>query len=197
MPSKEDLSRRSPGKVARITNRHRQAFLEALAETASVSRAAEASGIVRTRWYACRRRDSAFAAAWDEALDQGSDALEDEAVRRALEGVEKPVFRGNEVVGYLREYSDRLLILMLKARRPERFKERGSGEVCATVTIEGARDELARRLDRLAAVLSAEASDGPAILGSSSSSVASDLDGRPTELTSSDPTTSGPAAKDL
>ena len=192
MPSNIFLQRQSSGKVVRITARHRQAFLEALAETASVSRAAELSGIGRARWYACRRRDPAFAAAWDEALDQGTDALEDEAVRRALEGVDKPVFRGNEIVGHLREYSDRLLVLMLKARRPEKFKERGSGEVCATVTIEGARDELARRLDRLAAALSAEANEGQAPSNSPSSLEAPELDEEPFE-----PSASTSAAKDL
>ena len=54
----------------------------------------------------------------------GTDALEDEALRRAFHGSERPVFQGKELVGYVRDYSDTLLIFMLKARRPEKYRER-------------------------------------------------------------------------
>lgn len=47
----------------------------------------------------------AFAAEWDEAVDEGTDVLEDVAFRRAVDG------------------SDRLLIFLLKARRPEKFRD--------------------------------------------------------------------------
>src|SRR5574337_1699712 len=69
-----------------------------------------------------------FSAAWDAALELGTDSLEDEAVRRAHEGTLKPVYQGGKKVGTIREYSDTLLIFMLKARRPERFKERLAAE---------------------------------------------------------------------
>jgi hypothetical protein len=36
-----------------------------------------------------RAADEAFARAWEDALEQGTDSLEDEARRRALQGVEK------------------------------------------------------------------------------------------------------------
>jgi hypothetical protein len=39
-------------------------------------------------------------------------------VDRAVEGVERPVFQRGQQVGTIREYSDRLLMFMLKARRP-------------------------------------------------------------------------------
>jgi hypothetical protein len=48
--------------------------------------------------------------------------LEDEAVRRAYEGVERPVFQGGKQVGVVREYSDTLLIFLLKALRPEKYR---------------------------------------------------------------------------
>lgn len=62
-------------------------------------------------------------------MDLGTDALEDEAVRRAHEGVLKPVFQQGKEVGHVREYSDALMVTMLKARRPEKFKDRVASEV--------------------------------------------------------------------
>ena len=44
--------------------------------------------------------------------------------RRALEGVEEPVFYKGERVGVIRKYSDSLLILLLMAKRPDQFRER-------------------------------------------------------------------------
>ena len=50
------------------------------------------------------------------------DALEDEAVRRAYEGVERAVtVAGQREI--IREYSDTLLIFLLKGARPERYRD--------------------------------------------------------------------------
>lgn len=100
-----------------------EAFLEALSETASVVKACEISGLSRRTAYNWRDADTDFAAQWDAALTLGTDALEDEAVRRAREGTDKPVFYKGEICGHIREFSDTLLIFMLKARRPEKFRE--------------------------------------------------------------------------
>lgn len=49
----------------------------------------------RATAYEWREADSEFAAMWDRALKVGVTALEDEAKRRAFEGVDKPVvFKG-------------------------------------------------------------------------------------------------------
>ncbi len=92
--------------------------------------------------YNWRKGDEAFATAWDEALDAGTDALEDEAVRRAHEGVEEPVFYQGEEVARVRKYSDNLLMFLLKGRRPERFRERteisgpGGGPVRVVLSVD-------------------------------------------------------------
>lgn len=104
-------------------------FLSVLSETASVTAASKATGLARSTWYRHRKSDTSFADAWDAALELGTDSLEDEAVRRAHEGTEKPVYQGGRMVGTVREYSDTLLIFMLKARRPEKFKDRVSQEL--------------------------------------------------------------------
>jgi hypothetical protein len=73
--------------------------------------------------YKWRDQDARFAKAWDEAMDLGSDALEDEAIRRGHEGVDRPVYQQGTRIGMIRDYSDTLLIFMLKARRPSRFRD--------------------------------------------------------------------------
>lgn len=79
--------------------------------------------MTRSVVYEWREQEPDFAKAWDAALDRGSDALEDEAVRRAHDGVVKPVYQKGMRCGTIREYSDTLLIFMLKARRPKRFRD--------------------------------------------------------------------------
>ena len=54
--------------------------------------------------------------------------LEDEAIRRAREGVDEPVFYKGEHCGNVRRYSDTLLIFMLKARKPDVYRKRASIE---------------------------------------------------------------------
>ena len=49
--------------------------------------------------------------------------LEAEARRRAAIGVDEPVFYKGEVVGHIRKYSDTLLMFLLKAHWPEKFRE--------------------------------------------------------------------------
>lgn len=65
-----------------------------------------------------------FAAQWDEAIETAIDALEHEARRRAVKGVDEPVFYQGNVCGVVTRYSDTLLIQLLKAHRPEKYRER-------------------------------------------------------------------------
>jgi hypothetical protein len=104
-------------------------FLVSLSLTANVKLACEAARVARSHAYARRSEDSTFAAAWDEALETACDALELEARRRALEGTSKPVFYLGKPVGEVLEYSDRLLIFLLKAHRPEKYRTRIGAEI--------------------------------------------------------------------
>ena len=65
-----------------------------------------------------------FAAAWDDAIEDGTDLLEDEVLRRAKDGVDEPRFYEGEVCGHVRKYSDTLAIFLLKARRPEKYSDK-------------------------------------------------------------------------
>ena len=110
------------GRIHR-TPKGRAKFLEALRNTANVSASCQIAGLPRSCVYDWRAADPEFAADWAAAVELGCDALEDEAVRRGCEGHLKPVFHQGKEVGAIREYSDTLLIFMLKARRPARFRD--------------------------------------------------------------------------
>lgn len=99
------------------------AFCAALAETGIVGRACKAVEISRRTAYNWREEYPDFAKAWDGALKIGVSALEDEAHRRAFEGIEEPVFHQGEVCGTVRKYSDTLAIFLLKAHAPEKYRE--------------------------------------------------------------------------
>ena len=113
----------------------RAVFLAEMAASGAVSSAATRAGVGRTFVYAQRAADPAFAAAWDDALETATDAMEREAWRRGAKGVLKPVYQGGKKVGTIREYSDTLLIFMLKARRPARFRERVEQQHTGNVTV--------------------------------------------------------------
>jgi hypothetical protein len=113
----------------------RPVFLQALNDTGLVKEACRVAGIHRSTAYEERQRNEEFAVAWHDVEEETTERMEREAIRRAAEGVEKPVFQGGQQVGAIREYSDTLLIFMLKARRPERYRENVHVEHSGNVTI--------------------------------------------------------------
>lgn len=103
------------------------AFLAALADTGIICRACEVSGVGRSTVYEWRE-DPAFEARFRLAVDEATERLELEARRRALEGTDKPVYQGGQLVGYIREYSDTLLIFTLKALKPDKYRDNAKVE---------------------------------------------------------------------
>lgn len=89
------------------TDRARERFLTTLRETCNVSAGCRAASISRTAVYAWRRDDEAFANEWEEAEAEAIDNLEGVAYERAMAG-----------------QSDRMLEILLKGHRPERYVER-------------------------------------------------------------------------
>lgn len=118
------------------TEENAKKFLQLLSNSANVTGSAAAAGLTRSMLYEWRDADPEFAKRWDEAVERGNDALEDEAVRRGRDGYEKPVFQQGREVGRIREYSDTLLIFMLKGRRPDKFRDNVRTEITGHVTLE-------------------------------------------------------------
>lgn len=101
------------------------AFLAAYAEMGVVTYSANAAGISRQTHYTWLESDPEYAEQFAAAEQSAIDVLEAEARRRAVEGVERPVgwYKGKPG-GSVREYSDTLLIFLLKGARPEKYSDR-------------------------------------------------------------------------
>lgn len=99
-------------------------FLETLRKTCNVTLAAQAAGVSSSTAYKHRQDDVIFAERWDEALSEGIDLLEAKAHQRAFEGVNEPVFWQGQEIGFVRKYSDGLTMFLLKAHRPDKYRER-------------------------------------------------------------------------
>jgi len=111
----------------KLTKKLQERFLEELADTGSVSTADSVAGTSRTRVYELRKADPTFASAWQDAEEIAVDRLEDQARRRALEGVPEPLVSGGKLVRdaegqpiTIRRYSDNLLLALIRAHRPPR-----------------------------------------------------------------------------
>jgi hypothetical protein len=109
-----------------------EAFFDGMREGWSVRKSAWAAGISSVTAYAWRTASEAtrledgsyeddFCVRWEAAYRDGVDVLEDAAHRRAVEGVDKPVYQGGVLVGTVTEYSDTLLMLALRGKRPDRY----------------------------------------------------------------------------
>jgi hypothetical protein len=97
----------------------KQRMLIAFVVTAgNVTRAAKAAGIDRDTHYAWLKDDSEYAASYRDCVPNAAGVLEDEARRRAVEGTLKGVYHKGALVDMEVEYSDRLLIQLLKAHHP-------------------------------------------------------------------------------
>ena len=59
-------------------------------------------------------------------MENAADLLEEEARRRAHDGVDEPVWFQGVQCGTVRKYSDTLLIFLLKGAKPDKYRERSS-----------------------------------------------------------------------
>ena len=102
-PGGRDTARRPAAGRPSLQDKRKEHLLQGLRAGLSVGGAAAAAGIARSTAYAWRDADEDFAAAWADAIEDGTDRLEDVAMQRAT------------------EKSDRLILAILRARRPERW----------------------------------------------------------------------------
>jgi hypothetical protein len=145
--TKKKPTRKVPSKKA--------AFLAAFAECGRVSAAARSAKVTRAMHYRWLEEDPDYPAAFDRAQEQAAQAWEDEAVRRAVDGIFEPTtYKGQfvfPVIGFekhpetgepifskpiygkkpfgLVKHSDRLLEFLLRGARPDKYRDRGSVEL--------------------------------------------------------------------
>jgi hypothetical protein len=113
--------------------KRRKKFLDELTLGSSETAAARAADGSLRDFRAWRRSDPDFAQDWADAIEEGTDLLEDEAVQRAL------------------KKSDPLMMFMLKARRPEKFDKASKLELSGGISVEGSKAKLLNKLARLKA----------------------------------------------
>ena len=95
----------------------RNTFLLLLERDGNVSAAAAFAGVSVSAVYAAKHTDPAFEREWNEAMESCVDNAEAELLRRAMKGVEEPVFYQGAVVGTINRRSDSNLQFFLKGRR--------------------------------------------------------------------------------
>lgn len=106
-----------------ITPERQRSFIAALAATGIVTQAARQIGASLEALYRLRNQPGAegFAAAWELAIDRGIARLEDCALERAIQGEERVIVRGGEVVARWTRYDTGLLMFLLRQRRGQRW----------------------------------------------------------------------------
>jgi len=115
--------RKAARQAAALLARRKAAFLVEFEAKHLVSDAAKAAQVHRSTVYEWRATDEAFAAGWAEVEERSTELLEREAYRRAAVGTDKPVYHKGELVDTYKEFSDVLMIFLLKARRPGTYRE--------------------------------------------------------------------------
>lgn len=102
---------------------HQAAFLTAYSQCGNITRAAEMVGLNRGCHNMWRRDDPTYLPRFLDAQEEACDRLEEEARRRAVDGTLKPVFQGGKEVGTIREFSDTLLIFLMKGVMPQKYRD--------------------------------------------------------------------------
>jgi hypothetical protein len=98
-------------------------FLADFARCGVVLRAAQAAAVGRRTVYLWLEQKD-FKRLYDEALEDALDGLEEEARRRAVDGVLEPMVSAGIRVCDKRVFSDGLLTTLLKGKKPDTYRER-------------------------------------------------------------------------
>jgi len=174
--------RPTPAEELAETRRLRKiAFLAAFAGCGRITKAAKAAGIDPDTHYEWKKTDPDYAKSFDDLRERVTDLLEDEAIRRAMEGVDEPQIGrvARDTDGLLtnpdgsaltvKRFSDTLLVILLKGNRPERYRERyeltGKDGGAIEITDAEAARELAALFETARARAAGEAAAGEAQVG--------------------------------
>lgn len=127
----------------------------------NVSRAAKTANVSRRLIYLREETDAEFAKEFRAAQRVGYRALEDEARRRAFNGVREPLYYAGKKVASVKSYSDKLLIELLRAEFPEKYRKEAPATAVVNVQMSQADCErfAKERLAELRAKRAAEAAE--------------------------------------
>jgi hypothetical protein len=105
----------------KVTHVKKSALLGAFLEIGALNKACAMVGLDHSHHYYWMRTDPDYADAFTEAKVMVATTLEEEAIRRAREGVTRAVYHQGEVVGEQQHYSDTLMIFLLKGMMPDKY----------------------------------------------------------------------------
>ncbi len=131
--NKDGITRRNKEAVRALTDtlqgntakrNNKMLFLMHFAKSGIQGQACSLAGVSRVTVHHWKMEDKIFADLYEEAIVISIEALEIEARRRAMDGLAKPVFYQGMRCGTVQEYSDTLLVLLLKAHKPDKYREK-------------------------------------------------------------------------
>lgn len=96
------------------------AFIITGGQVVSAARAAKIARCTHYDWLASEK----YAEAFKRARDQAGDVLESEAIRRAHEGTDEPVYFRGTKCGEVRRYPDGLMQFLLRGVKPDKYREK-------------------------------------------------------------------------
>ena len=128
------------GEASKVSTKWRTLFLDALAETSNVSRAAEIAGVSPSRAYKVRREEEPFARQWHAAVIEGYEHLELELLARLRSG------EGKDGPKHDNGSALRLLALHKDTMAQEHARRRNLDLVSARALIEQKLEELRQRV---------------------------------------------------
>lgn len=139
----------------------KQRFLNAYMKFGRIGKTCEHIGLNTRTFYHWKSNDEVFLSNFNLANALLIDNLEDEAYRRAVEGTTKNIYQGGMLVGTQQEYSDTLLLALLKSRAPHKYKDAKGGadpggvnaeakivHVHSEVPLAGSEDEIIRQIEK-------------------------------------------------
>ena len=135
----------------------RDKFIATLRETGNVAYSCSLAVVRNWTAYRARRDHPNFAAQWDAALAEACGRLEEEARQRAVDGITRKVFYHGNECGEIHMRSDQLLMFLLKAHNPARFRDNynvehsgpNGGPIMVEDVTKLSAEERQARIDRL------------------------------------------------
>lgn len=120
-----------------VSEKRRRLVLKYLRQTGKVNESCQRAGYADATYIQrLRNTDPEFSKAFDEAREVALSRFEDELVRRGVDGVEREIFFKGEVCGREMQYSDQLLMFLLKANDPAKYRDRAAaGDVNVNIGV--------------------------------------------------------------
>lgn len=98
-------------------------FLSEYAKCGNILLAANKAKIKRAKHYDWLEGDPDYEVRFATAHEEACEVLEAEAHRRAVVGIQEPVWYQGQKCGSIKKYSDTLLIFLMKGAMPDKYAE--------------------------------------------------------------------------